>query len=232
MSIIKFYKDGIIKSCKLCYCNEHIIDLQFEEEIDQKVLLSGFNVLNENNYNIQGEYSGYTTVFQIFEDCSGTHIKLSNDGSVYIPTIIEPEKIQAPTHEELETQFKVNKNNKIQLSKSMLEEFLSNNPVHSSAHRGTDGIYSVTKEKQSLMINQYMTYKIEKSINPDTKLMWNETGKSYEEWLEEEFLQLIVEIKAYVYPLVSYQQYIEENIRKCTNQEELDSIVIDYYSIE
>ena len=110
----------------------------------------------------------------------------------------------------------------------MLAEYLENNPLHSSAHDGVEGIYSVTSEKQSLMMSQYMTYQIEKNINPDAKLTWNETGKSCAEWTEEEFLQLILEVKAYVYPLVSRQQQIEEQIMICTTQDELDAIVINY----
>ena len=68
-------------------------------------------------------------------------------------------------------------------------------------------------------------------MNSDAKLRWNEAGKACEEWTENEFLQLILEIKAYVYPLVFYQQRIEEEITKCTTQKELDIIVIDYNAI-
>ena len=113
----------------------------------------------------------------------------------------------------------------------MLADFLENNPIHSTAHNGIDGIYCVTSDKQSLMTSQYMTYQIEKTINPDAKLTWNETGKSCEDWTEEEFLRLVLEIKAYVSPLVSYQQHIEEKIYSCNNQEELDQILIDYVNI-
>lgn len=92
----------------------------------------------------------------------------------------------------------------------------------------TEGVYSVTSERQSLMMSQYMTYQIAKSVDTDAKLTWNETGKSCTEWTEEEFLQLILEIKAYVYPLVFHQQQLEEQIMNCTNQEELNEIVINY----
>ncbi len=92
----------------------------------------------------------------------------------------------------------------------------------------TEGVYSVTSERQSLMMSQYMTYQIAKSVDTDAKLTWNETGKSCTEWTEEEFLQLFLEIKAYVYPLVFHQQQLEEQIMNCTNQEELNEIVINY----
>lgn len=44
-------------------------------------------------------------------------------------------------------------------------------------------------------------------------------------------MQLILEIEAYVYPLVSYQRHIEEDIYKCTTQEELDKIEINYNNV-
>ena len=68
-------------------------------------------------------------------------------------------------------------------------------------------------------------------VNPDAVLTWNETGKSCEIWTEEEFLQLIVEIKQYVYPLVSHQQKLEEEIVAATSIQELESIVIDYEAV-
>lgn len=124
--------------------------------------------------------------------------------------------------------FYKNKVNKIALSKTLLAEYLENNPLHSIAHGGVEGIYSVTGEKQNLMMTNYATYQIEKTVDPNTKLKWNETGKSCIEWTEQEFLQLVLEIKAYVSPLVSYQQQLEEQIMNCTNQEELDGIIINY----
>lgn len=136
-----------------------------------------------------------------------------------------------PTEEELAELFKQKKIEKISFSKSELAKFLETHPITSTAHNNEEGIYSVTSEKQTLMMSQYMTYQIEKSVNPDAELTWNETGKSCEIWTEEEFLQLILEIKAYVYPLVSYQQSIEEQINICETEEALNNIVIDYYSV-
>lgn len=174
------------------------------------------------------DYSDFTTIYRTLEN----GVQFSNDESIYIeptPTLPNiPLEPYEPTPEELETIFQQNKVNKIALSKTMLAEYLENNPLHSSAHGGVEGIYSVTSEKQSLMMSQYMTYQIAKSVDPDAKLTWNETGKSCTEWAEEEFLQLILEVKAYVYPLVSHQQQIEEQITNCESQEELDEIVINY----
>ncbi|MCM1134366.1 MAG: hypothetical protein NC400_02220 [Clostridium sp.] len=212
----------------------NIITITFSETIPpQNILTNGFELLNENNGLVQGNYTAYTTIYRTYED-NNMLIELSNNGSIYVPPIvIEPEEPEpyVPTPEELEEIFKQNKNNKIALSKIMLAEYLENNPIHSTAHGNKNGVYSVTSDKQNLMMSQYMTYQIEKSIDSNAKLTWNETGKSCEEWTEDEFLQLILEIKTYVYPLVSYQQHVEENIYKCITQDELDNILIDYSNI-
>lgn len=81
------------------------------------------------------------------------------------------------------------------------------------------------------MMGQYVSYQAEKLSNPNAVLTWNETGKSCEVWTEQEFLQLIVEIKQYVYPLVSHQQAIEEAIHSAATMDEVDSILICYDNI-
>lgn len=123
------------------------------------------------------------------------------------------------------------KNEKIKLSKTMLADYIATHPLTSTAHGGVAGVYSVTEEKQSLMTSQYISYQAEKNVNPNAVLTWNETGKSCEVWTEEEFLQLVIEIKQYVYPLVSYQQTIEEQIDAATSIQEVDEIVIDYSAV-
>lgn len=211
------------------FVTQHVIVIIFNNNIPTTdELNSGFEILNENNDYVQADYQNFNTIYRTYED-DPLRIELSDDGSVYIePEPIPDPEPYVPTPEELEAMFRQNKYYKITLSKTMLAEYFENNPLHSSAHGGVEGIYSVTSEKQSLMMGQYMTYQIAKSVDPDAKLTWNETGKSCTEWTEEEFLQLILEVKAYVYPLVSHQQQIEEQIMNCTNQEELDGIIINY----
>lgn len=186
--------------------------------------------LSRPNQNDNWDYSDFTTVYRTLDNGA----QFSNDESVYTESDVTPEipnisfEPYDPTPEELESMFYKNKVNKIALSKTLLAEYLENNPLHSTAHGGVEGIYSVTDEKQNLMMTNYATYQIEKTVDPNTKLKWNETGKSCIEWTEQEFLQLVLEIKAYVSPLVSYQQQLEEQIMNCTNQEELDGIIINY----
>lgn len=235
MSKIIFLADkSITYEVSFAQIGEHQVRLVFEDtKPSDKIILSGFNLVNEHNGYIQTIRTGYTSIYRTYDD-NPLMIELCDDGIEYVepdPVIIpEPEPYE-PTPEELDALFQKNKRKKIELSKLMLAEFLENNPIHSTAHGSVEGIYSVSSDKQSLMTSQYITYQIEKTINPNARLTWNETGKSCEEWTEEEFLQLVLEIKSYVSPLVSYQQHIEERIYACNHQEELEQILIDYANI-
>lgn len=183
---------------------------------DFPIKTTGFT-LSRIGQNDNWDYSTYTTIYREIEG----GVQFSNDGSVYV----EPEPVPEPTLEEV-------KANKIAISKALLARYLEQNPLESVCHGGKLAFYSVTEEKQTLMMSQYMTHQIEKQINPNAVLTWNEKGKSCEAWTEEEFLQLIMEVKAYVYPLVSAQQTLEEQINGCATIEEVKSITIDYGAVQ
>ncbi len=117
---------------------------------------------------------------------------------------------------------------KIEESKTALANFLETHPLKTTVHNGKPGVYSITMDKQTLMMSQFTTYQIEKQFNPEAKLTWNETGQPCEVWTEQEFLTLVLAIKKYVYPIVSYQQTLEMMINNATTEEELDNIRINY----
>lgn len=235
MEKIQFINDLNIYDGEVHVNGANIISVRFHNTLPSNELLAkGFELLNENNGFAQGDYTGFTTVYRTYGEDSML-VELSDDGSIYIPPAIpepEPEpEPYVPTEEELMAMLEQAKKDKVYLSKSMLESYLEQHPLTSTAHNDTEGVYSVTDEKQTLMMRQYLTYQIEKSVNPDIKLTWNETGKSCEEWTEQELMRLILEIKEYVYPLVSYQQTLEEQINGCMSQGELDKIEIDYGAV-
>lgn len=114
-------------------------------------------------------------------------------------------------------------------SKKILAEYLSSHPLISDCHGNKDSTYTITEEKQSLMMSNYITYTINKTLNPtEAKLMWNETGGICEEWSEAEFIQLIIEIESIVKPLVSAQQLFEKQIVACNSMDDILNIQIDY----
>lgn len=120
------------------------------------------------------------------------------------------------------------KNYRINQSKEALEQYISDHPLKSSVHGGVEATYTITSEKQSWMAQQLLTYQLEKATNPNAILTWNERGEVCEEWTEEEFLQLLLEVKYFIYPLRAYQQTIEKQIMKSMDKAEIAAIVFDY----
>ena len=134
-----------------------------------------------------------------------------------------------PTEEELAIDFENAKQSKILESKVLLEKYLEENPLLSDCHGGVVAKYTVTQEKQSLMASNYLTYTIAKESGVENPVLtWNAAGCECEEWTEEEYVTLVLQISAYVKPLVSLQQSYEVQITNCKTEEELNNIVIDY----
>ena len=211
-----------IKSYSISY---NIITIQYGDDTTFPENTNGFKIFNNNV--LMKDCSKFTTKYNTSD--IGYAIMYSSDGS----TETEENKLDVyyenySFEDSMKEIFESTKAKKITLSKALLAEFLENNPLFSTCHNKDGEYYSVTSEKQNFMMNQYLTYQVEKAINPNAKITWNASGDSCEEWAEEEFLQLIVEIKNYVQPIVSYQQLLEERMRACTSVEELEAIEINY----
>ena len=203
----------------------NIITIQYGDDITFPKNTNGFKIFDNNT--LMKDCSKFTTKYNTSD--IGYAIMYSSDGS----TETEENKLDVyyenySFEDSMKEIFESTKAEKITLSKALLAEFLENNPLFSTCHNKDGEYYSVTSEKQNFMMNQYLTYQVEKAINQNAKITWNARGDSCEEWTEEEFLQLIVEIKNYVQPIVSYQQLLEERIRACTSVEELEAIEINY----
>ena len=202
-----------------------------EEDALSAPLSEGFMEINEHNGFIQSDYSKYKYVYKESAD-KITFVLTTDENDVYVEPEI-PEYVESkpyvPTEEELQSIFERNKVGKVNQSKILLATYLEEHPLVSDCHGGVEATYTVTSEKQSLMASNYLTYTIAKEsgvINP--KLTWNAAGCECEEWTEEEYVILVLQISEYVKPLVSLQQSYEVAINSCTNQEELDAIEISY----
>ena len=79
---------------------------------EDDILSSGFNIVNEHNGIVMGDYSDYTTIYRKLDNT----VELSNDGSVYITPVI-PEPIipepYVPNEEKLQEKFENEKKYKI-----------------------------------------------------------------------------------------------------------------------
>lgn len=82
-----------------------VIAIKFNDTLPpHHILTGGFELLNENNGLVQGNYAAYTTIYRIHED-DDMLIELSGDGSIYVPPvtskpILAPEPY-VPTYEEI-----------------------------------------------------------------------------------------------------------------------------------
>ena len=112
----------------------------------------------------------------------------------------------------------------IKLSKFNLSEYLENNPLFSTVKYEDRRKYNVTLDKQNLLASNIITYQFAQQQGLDYQLEWNDTGEISEPWSIEELVQLSIEIKNYVSPIVQQQQHIEKAIKGCKTIEELQQI--------
>lgn len=113
-------------------------------------------------------------------------------------------------------------------SKEALEIHLIENPL-----TWVDGNkYNVTAEKQSLLTSQLALYQTAVAAGQPYELKWNTTGGECTVWEYENLVALALAIGQYVQPLVSYQQAKEVEIMACETVEEIDSIVVNYATME
>lgn len=120
------------------------------------------------------------------------------------------------------------KKEKIEQSKLILAQYLETHPLYSNCHGGEYDYYSVTQEKQNLLTSAYTSYMVLTQAGQTPVLTWNATGKPCEVWREEEMIQLIAEVQAYVYPLIKKQQLMEVEINNCTKTSELKEVNINF----
>ena len=115
---VKFLESNNIIQVHITCISNTLVQFNFDDNDrpSNEILLSGFEVLNENTFINQSDdyYHGYTTLYR---DIDENTVILSNDGSVYI----EPEQPEPyiPTEEELAEQ---EKQSQIQNLKSQISE--------------------------------------------------------------------------------------------------------------
>ena len=120
------------------------------------------------------------------------------------------------------------KDYRIQLSKEKLSEYLAKNPLISSCHNGREAAYTATLEKQSLFATKYMAHVSKQSAGIPDVMTWNAAGETCEVWTDSECIQFIVEMDAYVTPLVAKQQEIEIKIKEALTADAVKAIEIPY----
>jgi len=109
-------------------------------------------------------------------------------------------------------------------SKVALADYLSGNPL-----TWLDGKrYTVTEEKQTLLMSNIASYQLEIQINPAAELTWNAAGEVCTPWTFENLCALAIAITQYVKPLVACQQKTEVAMQAAQTLEALEAIPVDY----
>lgn len=108
----------------------------------------------------------------------------------------------------------------IEQSKQDLALYLKAHPLTWTDNK----IYSVTKEKQSLLSQQINLYLADNSAT----LYWNASGEEIQPWTADQLIQLSKDIQEYVRPFVQYQQEKEIEINAAETVEEAKNISIDW----
>lgn len=108
-------------------------------------------------------------------------------------------------------------------NKMALADFLSAQTV---TYNGKE--YGVSEEDQNEMALNLTQYQVLTASGQDVSLEWHSKKAKCEEFTQEEFIELIAMIKAFVYPYYQKMQDIKTDIFNSKNKFELSSIEIKY----
>ena len=121
-----------------------------------------------------------------------------------------------------------NKAARIQQSKTDLANYLAAHPL-----QWTDGQqYNITAEKQAQLTSKLAVAQAKATMGVPYELKWNTTAEVCIPWEISDLYALAFAIDERVTALVTYQQEQEVAIRNAQTQEELDSIEVDYDSVQ
>lgn len=192
----------------------NVVTIKFSDTLPpHNTLTNGFELLNENNGLVQGNYTAYTTIYRIFED-NGMLIELSCDGSVYVPPVIvvpeEPEPY-VPTYEEV-------LNSKISELSSVcqytIEAGLTINDLH----------YSYTEKDQINLNDIVSTVKL-----TGLPLGYHADGQNCTEYSAEELMNIYIQLAMNKYCQQTYFNQSREYL-KSLEESDVNKEVIESYT--
>ena len=180
----------------------NVVSIKFSDTIPpQGTLTNGFELLNENNGFVQGNYTAYTTLYRTYED----NIELSCDGSVYVPpVVIEPEEPEpyVPTYEEV-------LNNKINemsyICQYTIEAGLTINDLH----------YSYTEKDQINLNDIVSTVKL-----TGLPLGYHADSKNCTEYSAEELMNIYIQLAMNKYCQQTYFNQSREYLKSLEKSDE------------
>jgi hypothetical protein len=115
----------------------------------------------------------------------------------------------------------------INLSKSNLENYFNSNPITSSCHQNIEKLYSISREKQTLLTQMIMMTQMAAQFGIVYQPSWNSTGEACTyDWTLNELRLLAFEVEQVVRPKVSAQQKMETEINAATTKDEILAIPV------
>lgn len=107
--------------------------------------------------------------------------------------------------------------------------YLKNNPIVSSCHNGEEAEYTITKEKQMLLMMEIAMAERSATLGVDYNPSWNARGcAATDDWTLEELYQLSFEITDFIKPLLMDEQSIDFEIRNAETFDELLAIDVSF----
>lgn len=118
-------------------------------------------------------------------------------------------------------------------SKTVLATYLEEHPITSTCHGDTEGVYSITSEKQTFLQAMIVMATLAAQSGIEYQPSWNCVGEACTyDWTVDELKELAIEIEATVRPLVSHQQALEKEILAASNMAALQAVNISYENIK
>lgn len=200
--------------------------------------LSEINIYSENNVLI-GSYAGYTKYdisATVLSDCTLDIIinfkqtslqekvneieKANSEALVRIAAIeqLNTVDIDNMTLEEYKD-YRQNENNQA------LAEFLDKSYVTYDNKN-----YGVSYDDQTEMTINLVSYNLYEELGIPSILEWHAKKEECTAFTKEQFIELIVLVKSFVYPYLQYCQNLKARIYACTTKEDISNVVIDYSS--
>lgn len=191
----------------------HVVVIKFTNTLPpQNTLTNGFELLNENNGLVQGNYSSYTTIYRTYED-NDMLIELSCDKTVYIPPVIfEPEEPEPyiPTYEEVLN----NKINELSFAcQNAIEEGLEIDGLH----------YSYTEKDQINLNDIVSTVKL-----TGLPLGYHADGQNCTEYSARELMNIYVQLAMNKYCQQTYFNQSREYLKSLEESEDNKEIIESY----
>lgn len=223
MEKIKFLKDSMLYTCDLTPIKNGVYKITSDTLPAENVVLSGFEILNENNFSVMSDCSNFTTKYK---ESDGNSIYVST-GEIYVePAVPDPEPIPEPTEEELAAQklaeFNIEKENKIYEMRSACETTIEKGITTSDGKK-----YSYTVQDQSNILNAMNLAKA-----TGLEVPYHADGESCSLYTYDDIASIYIQEQMNLTKNQTYFNQLKLYIESVTDVKDIDLIKNIYYGTD